>query len=120
MANELLYDVFSNLVGNAIKHSVRSPMINIVIENVLKEGGQYYKVIVEDNGPGISDELKPRIFDRHLRGSSHAKGSGIGLYLVKTLVESFGGRAWVEDRIPGDRSEGSRFVVLLPALETPK
>jgi signal transduction histidine kinase len=78
-------------------------------------GIEYYQITVEDNGPGNSDELKPRIFDRQLKGNSKAKGSGIGLYLVKTLVESYSGRAWVEDRIPGDRSKGSRFVVMLPA-----
>jgi len=118
MANELLYDVFSNLVGNAIKHSTRKPVISIGLEKALEGGKLHYKIIVEDNGPGISDKLKPRIFDRHLRGSTKAKGSGIGLYLVKTLVESYGGWAVVEDRIPGDRSEGSRFVVMLPAQKS--
>jgi PAS domain S-box-containing protein len=120
MANELLDDVFSNLVGNAIKHSDKKPVISIRLDKEPIGGKLHYRVAVEDNGPGISDELKPRIFNRHLRGSTKAKGSGIGLYLVKTLVESYGGRVWVEDRIAGNRSEGSRFVVMLPACEIPK
>jgi PAS domain S-box-containing protein len=120
MADELLYDVFSNLVGNAIKHSARIPVINIGLGEELIGGILHYRVTVEDNGPGIPDELKLRIFNRHLRGSTKAKGSGIGLYLVKTLVEGYGGRVWVEDRIPGNMGEGSRFVVMLPACETPK
>jgi signal transduction histidine kinase len=41
---------------------------------------------------------------------------GLGLYLVKTLVDSYGGRVWVEDRVPGDRTKGARFVVMLPAV----
>jgi signal transduction histidine kinase len=41
---------------------------------------------------------------------------GLGLYLVKTLVDSFGGRVWVEDRVIGDYSKGARFVVVLPAI----
>jgi signal transduction histidine kinase len=42
---------------------------------------------------------------------------GIGLYLVKPLVDSYGGRVWVEDRAPGDHTQGARFVVQLPALD---
>ena len=42
---------------------------------------------------------------------------GLGLYLVKSLVESYGGRVWVEDRIAGDHTKGARFVVMLPAVE---
>jgi signal transduction histidine kinase len=41
---------------------------------------------------------------------------GLGLYLVKTLVDSYGG-VWAEDRVPGDHTKGARFVVMLPAAE---
>jgi PAS domain S-box-containing protein len=116
-ANELLYDVFSNLVGNSIKHSNCHPVINIKIEQVQENNHDYYKVSIEDNGPGIPDDLKPTIFTRRLSGGSKAKGSGIGLFLVKTLVDYYGGRIWVEDRVDGEMSMGSRFVVLLPAVE---
>lgn len=117
MANELLYDIFSNLVNNAIKHAQAVPVIDISLRKVHKGGGIFYQVAVEDNGPGIPDELKVKVFNRHLRGNTKAKGSGIGLYLVKTLADSYGGSAWVEDRVSGDRSKGSRFVIMLPALE---
>jgi signal transduction histidine kinase len=60
--------------------------------------------------------LKSIIFTRFQRGKSKASGRGLGLYLVKTLVEDFGGKVWVEDRMPGDSTKGSRFVILLPAL----
>jgi signal transduction histidine kinase len=115
MANELLYDVFANLVGNAIKHSGGRPVINVSVEKAFDDGKELYQVAVEDNGPGIADDLKVRIFNRHLRGNTKAKGSGIGLFLVRTLVEDYGGRVWVEDRVPGDRSHGSKFIVQLPA-----
>ena len=116
-ASELLYDVFSNLVSNAIKHSGGPPHISIRLEKVLENGGYYSKVSVEDHGPGIPDDFKKVIFTRQLQGGQKAKGSGIGLFLVKTLVDDYGGRIWVEDRIPGDRSNGSRFVVMLPAVD---
>jgi len=81
------------------------------------DGGRlYYKVSVEDNGPGIPDEIKPILFTRSLRGTHKVKGSGIGLYLVKTLVKSYNGHVWAEDRVQGDRNKGSRFVVMLPGL----
>ncbi len=73
--------------------------------------------MVEDNGPGIPDDFKGQIFHRILRGTTNAKGMGLGLYLVKSLVESYGGHVWVEDRITGDYTKGVRFVVMLPAVE---
>jgi signal transduction histidine kinase len=51
-----------------------------------------------------------------MRGRTKTTGSGLGLYLVKKLVEDLNGRVWVEDRVPGDHSRGARFVVLLPAV----
>ncbi len=120
LANELLHDVFSNLVSNAIKHS-SGDNANVImdIDCVYENGIQYYRVMVEDNGPGINDNLKDKIFNRLLRGTTKAKGMGLGLYLVKTLVYSYGGKVWVEDRIIGDHTKGARFVVLLPAIEGP-
>ncbi len=45
------------------------------------------------------------------------KGMSLGLYLVKSLVDSYGGKVWVEDRVSGDHTKGARFAVLLPAVE---
>ncbi len=119
LATGLVKDVFVNIVGNAIKHSdTHKPLeINITQFRVYGTDESYYKVIIEDNGPGIPDELKTRIFNRFERGNTTAKGKGLGLYLVKTLVHGFNGKIWMEDRIRGDSSKGSRFVVILPAAE---
>ena len=118
MANGLIADVFANLVNNSIKHSEGSVSINVGIARTTdNDGKEFYKVIVEDNGPGIPDAQKDKIFNRFLRGDTKARGSGIGLYLVKTLLDSYSGKVWVEDRVEGDRSAGSRFVVMLPAVE---
>lgn len=116
-ANELLHDVFANLVGNAIKHTGDRADIVVDLDIVKDNGGRYCRVAVEDDGPGIPDDFKGLIFDRALKGTAKAKGMGLGLYLVKSLVDSYGGRVWVEDRIMGDHKKGARFVVVLPAAE---
>jgi PAS domain S-box-containing protein len=114
-ADELLYDVFANLAGNAIKHTDGYAEIKISLESRMEEDRLCYIVSVEDNGPGIPDDFKDIVFKRLLKGTTKAKGSGIGLYLVKSLVDSYHGRVYVEDTVPGDHTKGARFVVLLPA-----
>lgn len=90
--------------------------ISISLSKMFENGREYYKVSIEDNGPGISDELKSKLFQRKQRGRSKTAGSGLGLFLVKKLVEDFHGLVWVEDRVPGDHTQGAKFVVMLPAV----
>ena len=115
-ANELLHDVFANLVSNAIKHTGDRADITVSVDVLESDGDRHCRVSVEDNGPGIPDDFKDQIFNRVLKGTNKAKGMGLGLYLVKSLVESYGGRVWVEDRVAGDHTKGARFVVMLPAV----
>ncbi len=114
-AASLLKEAFSNIINNAIKYS--GPDVRIDIEQKEKsvDGKKYYEVAISDNGPGIPDELKAKLFRRFQRGVTKAHGKGLGLYITKMLVERFGGSVWVEDRVPGDHTKGSKFVVLLPA-----
>lgn len=77
-ANELLYDVFSNLVGNAIKHSNGHPVINIKVEQVQENDIVYYKVSIEDNGPGVPDDLK----DIYPQAQGRFKSQGQWLRLI--------------------------------------
>ncbi|MCD1293971.1 hypothetical protein CUJ83_03035 [Methanocella sp. CWC-04] len=116
-ANELLRDVFSNIVGNAIKHSTGPLIINIVATRENYEGREYYRVTVEDDGPGISDELKKRLFDGLCLVDVRARGKGFGLCLCKMLIDDYNGKFWVEDRVRGDYSRGARFVIMLPAAK---
>ena len=116
-ANSLLKDVFINLIGNAIKHS-RGPLeINIHTSHVMHNGKVYCRVTVEDDGPGITDEMKAKLFDRLSLDTTRARGKGFGLCLIKMLVDDYLGRFWVEDRIKGDYTKGARFVVVLPVIE---
>ncbi len=117
-ADGLLKDVFSNLIGNAIKHSPpdKPLVIRITAMREINEGIGSVVIGIEDNGPGIEDSRKSIIFERFTSGAMKTRGRGLGLYLVRTLVESYGGRVRIEDRMSGDYRQGSRFVVLLPAL----
>ncbi|HTY91449.1 MAG TPA: PAS domain S-box protein [Methanocella sp.] len=116
-ANRLLKDVFSNIVSNAIKHSTGPLKVFIGIRPVKHNGARCCEVSVEDNGPGIPDDLKDSIFSRSKRGQTKARGSGLGLYIVRSLVEGFNGRVWVEDRVHGEPGRGSRFIVQLPSVD---
>ncbi|OPY26670.1 MAG: sensory histidine kinase AtoS [Methanocella sp. PtaU1.Bin125] len=118
MADDLIRDVFSNLIDNAIKHADpgRPLEIGIGLSEAREAGREFYVVVVEDNGPGIADAIKYQLFRRFHRGKTRANGKGLGLYIVRMLVQSYEGRVWVEDRVPGDHTKGSRFVVMLPAV----
>ncbi len=114
-ANGLIEDVFMNVIVNSIKHSTGPLTIWISLDSERIGALEYYRAIIEDNGPGIPDDLKDKVFNRLQRGTTKSNGSGLGLHLVKTLVESMGGSVKVEDRVPGDPGKGSKFIIMLPA-----
>ena len=67
------------------------------------------RVSVEDTGPGVPNGIKKRLFARFERGLGHGRGEGLGLFIVRTLVERYGGKVRVEDRVPGRPEEGAAF-----------
>jgi len=113
LADNLLSEVFSNLIGNAVKFG--GPEVEIAIRIDERDGE--VMVSVEDNGPGVPDVVKSAIFKRFERGKSAGRGEGLGLYITKTLVERYGGRVWVEDRVCGHPEKGAAFRVVLPGVE---
>ncbi len=115
LANDLLSDVFSNIIGNAVKHSSGALTIDICLKKAPVNGKPHCVVSIEDNGPGIPDDVKSQLFTGQ-RSHKVVTGSGLGLYLVKALVEGYCGTVKAEDRVAGDRSKGSRFVVAIPEL----
>ena len=85
------------------------PDTTITIDWALVEG--VVQLGVSDEGPGIPEEWRERIFEPYARRDTHtARGSGIGLYAAKRLGESMGARLWCEPA----RTHGARFVVALP------
>jgi two-component system, sensor histidine kinase len=111
----LLKELFCNLISNAVKYSGQEVTIDIDPGEKIENGRKEYVISVADNGNGIPDDVKPRLFRRFARGTTKAHGKGLGLYIVKMLAERFGGSVKVEDRVPGDYGKGAKFVVTLPA-----
>ncbi|MBI5044165.1 MAG: PAS domain-containing protein [Nitrospirae bacterium] len=106
-----LSQILTNLLDNAIKFSKPNGKVEIHIE---KYDADFIKVSVADNGEGIPEKDRERIFDRFYQVNSNstvkAKGTGLGLPIVRSLVEIHGGRIWVNSK-PG---EGSKFSFTLP------
>ena len=100
--------MLENLLSNAARHT--PPDSHIWVRVTAEDGGAM--LVVEDDGPGVPDDMKKAIFEAFQRGSDAAglPGTGIGLSLVARFAELHGGRAWVEDR-PGG---GASFRVFLP------
>jgi signal transduction histidine kinase len=95
LADELLAAVFGNLLSNALLYTPVDPKVHVGME----VGDDTVTVWVADNGPGVPDAQKQRIFGHGTSGvESH--GIGIGLYLVDQLVKGYNGRVWVEDNEP--------------------
>ena len=108
-----LLHVVSNLLGNAVKFVPADAGCVRVATDVTADG---VVLSVEDNGPGIPDEYRTSIFELFTRvpdpdARGPAVGTGIGLAIVKRVVEAHGGTVWVESAARG----GSRFRVRLPA-----
>ncbi len=113
-ANSLLQDVFENILHNAVKHN-RNAIIEIQIY-VLKEVQDkinYIRLEFIDNGLGIADAQKHTIFQRGTLETSSFNRLGLGLSLVKKLVETYQGKIWVEDKVKGDHKKGSKFIIMI-------
>ncbi|GAA5036030.1 hypothetical protein GCM10011506_31390 [Marivirga lumbricoides] len=103
--------IIDNLVSNAIKFSPFGTQINYTItredENILFS--------VKDQGPGLTEDDKSRLFKKYQQLSAKPIGTdestGLGLYIVKTMVDKMGGKIWVES----EHGKGSNFLVSLPA-----
>lgn len=110
---KLIVQVIINIVDNAIKYTPPGSSITITT----KKKGKFVSVSIRDDGPGIDDEIKPRIFDMFYSGANHVADSrrslGLGLSLCKSIITAHGGEITVEDNHP----KGTVFIFTLPAGE---
>jgi PAS domain S-box-containing protein len=116
-ANQLLSDLFENIIINAIRYN-RNLLIKIIINisKMKKNNGNFIKLDFIDNGIGIPDKMKKKIFQRGYNAKEFVNGLGLGLTLVKKILNLYKGEIWVEDKIAGDHTKGSNFVILLPEV----
>nr|MDQ2878289.1 ATP-binding protein [Pseudomonadota bacterium] len=109
-----LVRVIDNLIDNAISFS---PDGGLIVIRTAREEEDMVRVTVEDEGPGVPEEARDKVFNRFqsLRPPGEAFGthSGLGLAIAKTIVDAHRGEIGVEPR--RDRLSGARFVVRLPA-----
>ena len=102
-----IQQVFQNLIGNAIKFTPEGGLIEVRAERA----DLYVKFSVVDTGPGISEDIRPHIFERFTQAKKTAHvGTGLGLSIAKAIVEAHGGKIWVESQV----SIGTTFSFTLP------
>jgi signal transduction histidine kinase/putative methionine-R-sulfoxide reductase with GAF domain len=115
MSGDLIKDMLLHLLVNSIVHNAnRSVEIWYDLAQATYQGIDGYMICISDNGPGIPDIMKEKVFDRSLRQDGNLPGSGLGLPIVKGIIERYSGQIWVEDRVRGSHGMGSCFRVFLP------
>jgi two-component system sensor histidine kinase SenX3 len=108
-----LIAAITNLVENAVKYS--GPDVHVMVHT--ERTGDSFTVRVVDRGPGIPKEELKRVFRRFYRVpgiASRIKGTGLGLFIVRSVAKRHGGRAWAESEGPG---RGSTFAIELPVAK---
>ena len=103
-------EVISNLLGNAIKFTTKEAGRNIAIKAEKKDSQTI--VSIKDTGAGIDPEIRPKLFSKFVTNSPG--GTGIGLFISKSIVEAHGGRIWAENNAD---AKGATFTFSLPITE---
>jgi len=112
-ADELVHDLFMNLLNNAVKYN---PKPTAEVEVSIQNGAGVWTVTIADHGIGIPDDRKGAVFSRFAKRPEGVSGTGMGLSIVNLLVDRYSGVIGVTDRIPGDHSEGACFELAFPKL----
>jgi len=122
VADDFLPEVVYNLVTNSIKYDEHDEVIiEVEVKEASFEGRDWISLRIVDRGVGIPDDLKEKVFSRDYRKFARldkpilqkARGAGMGLSIVKALVDRYGGKIWVENRVYDDFTRGTAFNVLL-------
>ena len=112
-ADEFLRDAFFNILHNGVKFNpAETAQIDISVLSISEDDQEYFILEIEDHGPGIRDDQKEKVFTR-FRGRTQ-RGSGIGLTLVKQIIDRYNGDVSILDRVKGDPTQGAKFIIRLP------
>jgi signal transduction histidine kinase len=106
--------VMSNLLNNAFKFTMKkqTEKANICV-SCQRQDNDMAVVSVEDNGPGIDSDIMPRLFTKFATSKSSLGGTGLGLFISKSIIEAHGGRIWAENRADGN---GAAFYFAIPLV----
>ena len=105
---ERIIQVISNLLSNALKFTIEGP-ISISVE----QKDSYAIISIKDTGSGIDSEILPRLFSKF--ASKSFEGTGLGLFISKSIIEDHGGKMWAENNADGEK--GATFSFSLPLIE---
>jgi signal transduction histidine kinase len=120
MADELLDELFLNLIVNAVKYTDSNYVpVEITIDKEddgSSNNAKRLKITISDFGHGIPNDLKVKIFERYdpIIPSSAPEGSALSLFIVKKLIDNYKGEIHLRNRVPDDFTKGTVFTVLLP------
>ncbi len=116
-ANEFLSEVFENILNNAVRHNDH-PTVEILIRISIEKANKtnYIKLEFIDNGIGIEDSRKDKLFLRGTEQDMFVRDSGLGLLLVSKIIDIYNGKIIVEDNIKGDYTKGCNFIISIPAV----
>ncbi len=117
-SNNKLIFLFENILRNSIVHNENPTVkILIIISKEFIDKTRYIKFKFIDNGIGIPDSIKDKIFIRGFEKDDDIGGIGLGLTLVNKIVENLDGKIKVKDKIEGDYRQGSIFTILIPTID---
>ena len=107
-ANVFLVDVFSNIFDNALQ-SIKTDSIkfSIQISHLQLKQGDYWQITIEDNGSGISDDVKNQIFQSF---DSGIRIRGLGMMFIYRIIKAYEGTIEIKDRIEGDYTKGTKII----------
>lgn len=101
--------ICNNLITNAVKyHDMQKPNPSITIQSFTDDEYNWFELF--DNGPGIERELQEKVFEMFFRASEKSNGSGLGLYIVKEMVDKIGARVDMSSQLGG----GTKFTIAIP------
>jgi PAS domain S-box-containing protein len=113
-AGKLLLDAFENILINGIIHNENDiKKLWIQVSKIQNKDKKYVKIEFMDNGIGISDERKKLIFLRKYTKNKSKTGMGIGLSLVKKIIDEYNGEISVQNRVEGEYQKGTNFIIFL-------
>jgi signal transduction histidine kinase len=117
LGDEMIQELFINLISNSVKFTPSQEVpIELSIKTQVEIGKEFWRIELVDHGRGIPEDKKRFVFERFGKQDYTPYGFGLGLSICRNLARKYGGRIWVEDRVPEDYRKGSKFVILLPKL----